>query len=82
MSYQMLACRSVALLASASTTITLLMAIQVPPAHLVDAKPSVEPATRLALPDDEKPCRYPQGELAAPFPCLPKPPRPAPQDFT
>ena len=79
MTFQLLAGRSVALLASVSTTITLLMVTQVPPAHVVHSKPSVERATRLALPDDEKPCRYPRGKMAAPFPCLPKPPRPSPQ---
>ena len=79
MTIHSLAGRCVALLASASTTITLLMATQVPPA-LVDAtKPSVAGATRFALPDDEKPCRFPQGGVADTYPCLPKPPRPSPQ---
>ncbi|MEZ5679946.1 MAG: hypothetical protein R3E14_01470 [Erythrobacter sp.] len=78
MTIHSLAGRCVALLASASTTITLLMATQVPPA-LVDAtKPSVAGATRFALPDDEKPCRSPHRGMANTFPCLPTPLRPAP----
>ena len=78
MTIQLLAVRSVALLASASTTIALLMATLVPPAHLDDAKLPVAGATRLALLDDEESCRFPQGGMADTFPCLPKPHRPAP----
>lgn len=79
MTIQTLAGRSLTLLASVSTTIALLMATQVPLAHVDHAKSSVAAVTRLALPDDEKPCRFPQGGMADTFPCLPKPPRPAPQ---
>ena len=78
MTIQLLAGRSVALLASASTTIALLMATLVSPAHLDDAKLSVAGAIRLALLDDEEACRFPQGGMADIFPCLPKPRRPAP----
>ena len=79
MTIQLLAGRSVALLASASTTIALLMATLVPPAHLDDAKlPVAGAAIRLALLDDEESCRFPQGGMADTFPCLPKPRRPAP----
>lgn len=78
MTIQSLAGRSIALLASALTTITLLMVTEVPPAQADLAAPSVAEAARLALPDDEKPCRFPQGEMGGTFPCLPKPPRPAP----
>ena len=79
MTFQLLAGRSVALLASASTTITLLMATQVPPPHVDHAKRSVRAATRIASSDDEKPCLFPQRGMADAYPCLPKPPRPAPK---
>ena len=77
MTMQSLAGRSIALFASALTTITLLMATQVPAGQTDLAIVSDAGAAQLALPDDQEPCRFPRKTMGESFPCLPKPPRPA-----
>ena len=77
MSIQSLAGRSVALCASAMITIALLAIAHPPVARAAFVPTTVDDTPQIALPDEQKPCRFPQIAERKPWPCLPKPPRPA-----
>ena len=70
--------RCAALLASTLTTLTLLTAILGPGEQAREPR-IIAVSLKFALADGEQPCRFPQAGKSEAWPCLPKPPRPAPR---